>query len=109
MKYKFKSGAEVEGTVEQILEVAKALGETVSLDSALLTGYYVSEHSGLLKISEMQERHLRNALLKRAKKFYEELGKNSSSLTLPNFLENFTALVEDKVIYQLFAELAKRK
>ncbi len=109
MKYKFKNGAEVEGTTEQILAIAKSLGETVDASKlGPLKGYYNSEHMGLLKISDMNTPHLRNALLKRSKKYYETLTKKTK-LSNEKFMQEFCDLGNDDIVVELFSELAKRK
>lgn len=108
-KYKFKNGAQVEGTVEQILEVAKSLGEIVDLsklEGPKPKGFYVSESHGLIRIKDMNESHIRNALIKRSKEYYENLRKRKTSID--EFLKGYTSLAEDITVVELYNELAKR-
>ena len=53
------NGLEVTGTYEQIRAIGKAMGYENPFED-----YYFSESKGLILISEMDSRHLRNALLK---------------------------------------------
>lgn len=109
MKYTFKNGAKVEGTYDQIEKMAIALSEkidTTKIDG-IIAGYYKSETKGLVKITEMAEFHLRNALVKRGKEQLEILRKKK--VDTKNFLKDFISLAEDKVVVELFTELAKRK
>lgn len=110
MNYTLKSGAKVEGTVDQIITICKSVGETVDLSqiSETPSGFYASETKGLVKISEMNEHHLRNALLKQSKEHFETLGKKST-LTNIQFLKEYASLTEKSVVVELFSELSKRK
>lgn len=110
MKYKLKSGAEVSGSIEEIMKVAKALGEILDLSKlgAIPAGYYESSHDGLIKISDMNDMHIRNALLKLSKKHFETLG-SQKSLSNKEFMKQYTELTDDKVVFDLFNELNKRK
>lgn len=110
MKYTFKSGAVVEGTMEQILAIAGGLKETVELSKiggGIPRGYYNSEHSGLVKIVTMNNMHIRNAMLKLSKRHFEDLGKNSKC-TNEAFLKTYVSLTENATIQDLFTELTKR-
>jgi hypothetical protein len=109
MKYTFKSGAVVEGTIDQILAIAKSLGETVDLSKLgeVPRGYYNSSHSGLTKISEMNVGHVRNALLKVSKDYFEDMRK-STRLSNADFLKKYVALASLPVVEDLFNELGKR-
>lgn len=60
----------------------------------------------MTKISEMNEYHLRKALLKRAKDYMSEIYDTNEEI--PVFLNKFTDLSEDRIIQDLFHELAKR-
>lgn len=110
MQYKFKNGATVEGTTEQILAIAKSLGETVNLGSlGTPRGYYESSTKGVLKISEMEAGHIRNALLKHSREYFETLITESKKLSNEDFLKKYIGLVENAVVIDLFTELQKRK
>jgi hypothetical protein len=108
--YKFPTGLEVTGTFEEIEKVAKAIG--AKLDYSVFVGkvprgYYPSESRGVIKISEMSEFHLRRALLKRAKDYYTEIFDPKDSVKI--FLDKFTALPLDAIIFDLFTELSNKK
>lgn len=108
MKYTFKNGATVEGTVEQVLNVAKSLGEIVNLKGQTPEGYYDSEHSGLMKISDMDIRHIRNAMLKRVRKNVEILTKKTN-LSEMDFRDKFWSLLgDDDILENLDNELENR-
>lgn len=100
--YKFKSGTEVTGTVEEIQKIGKALGESVDL-----SGFYESSTHGLVKISEMATPHLRNAIVKATKDRLETIRKKK--LTDKEFVNEYLNVGEDKTIVNLFTELNKRK
>lgn len=108
--YKLKNGAEVKGTIDQILSMAKAVGETVDLskiDISSSEGYYKSSTHGLMKLEDMNDMHIRNALIKRSKEYYETLRKKK----VPNdkFMEEYIVLHDDNTVVDLIAELTKRK
>ena len=115
MKYTFKGGSTVEGTLDQIMTVAAALGETVVLSkvsgiTSIPKGYYNSSTKGLQAIKDMNAAHIKNALLKRARDYYESLvsfniGTQSKKT---DFLQAFTSMVNDTQIQDLYTELAKR-
>lgn len=114
MKYTFPNGTTVEGTLDQIMAVAKALGLPVNLDilGAITPprGYYNSESKGLLKISSMESIHIRNALLKRATSFFNGLSTKSVSTKSDRiaFLKSFTSLTTDSQIEDLFVVLSRK-
>lgn len=109
ISYTFPSGLEVNGTVEEIINIAKAL--KVEVDFAKLgvvpKGYYPSESKGLIKISEMADFHLRRALLKRGKDYLAEMWDATDSKD--TFLNKFMLLADDRIVSDLFSEISKRK
>ena len=111
LSYTFSNGVEMKGSFEQIQKAAEAFKEKIDfkkLDlSAAPRGYYPSETKGLVKISEMNDYHIRRALLNRAKYYFT--GIYDSEDTNKQFLEKFTALVDDGIVYDLYSELIKRK
>lgn len=111
MTYKLKSGAAVDGSPEQILAIAKALGETVDLGALGITGrgYYNSTTKGIIEISKMETSHIRNALLKQSKVYYEKLSVDSKTLSNHDFLTHYMKLAENPTVVDLFTELSKRK
>ena len=110
--HKFASGLEVSGTFEEIAAVATALGQKLDLTELYkkngehINGYYPSESKGLIKIADMQDFHIRRALLKRAKEYYSNVfdAKDENE----KFLSKFVALVDDRLVKELFLELQKR-
>ena len=113
VKYTFDDGLEITGTIDQLQTIAKTLGR--KLDASKLidlpNGYYVSESSGLIKISEMNEYHLRRSLLKRAKTYYSEIFNAeifNAEDSIPTLLDKFTNIGNDPVVVELFTELNKR-
>lgn len=110
MKYQFKNGAKVEGTLDQILTIAKTLSETVDLkkiEGGTPKGYYPSETKGIIKISEMHATHIKNALLKESKSYYVNLGKEK--INDKEFLNKYIALGDQPLVVELVSELIKRK
>jgi hypothetical protein len=110
INYKFSTGLEVNGTVDEIATIAKSLGLTVDytkFDGKIPKGYYPSESKGLVKISEMTDYHIRRALLKRAKDYLSTVYEAKE--TNKKFLEKFLSLAADPTIEALFNELQKRK
>lgn len=106
LDYVFPDGTKFTGTLKQLETVAAALGHRIDLDVAP-RGYYKSESKGIVKISEMNDFHIRRALLKRSKDYYTEVFKADD--TNAQFLKKYTGLTEDAVVIDLFTELSKRK
>jgi hypothetical protein len=110
--HKFASGLEVSGTFEEIAAVATALGQKLDLtefykkNGEHISGYYPSESKGLIKIADMQDFHIRRALLKRAKEYYSNVFDSKDENE--KFLAKFVALVDDRIVKELFLELQKR-
>jgi hypothetical protein len=104
----FPDGTKFSGTFEQLQTVASALGLKLKLTgvSFVPKGYYPSESKGLTKIAEMNDHHIRRALIKRSKDYFTEIYSKEDTNT--NFLSKFTALTDDAVIVDLYNELAKR-
>jgi hypothetical protein len=108
VKYTFEDGLEITGTIDQLQTITKSLGRKLDASKFINRpkGYYVSESTGLIKITEMNEFHLRRALLKRAKDYYAEVFNAEDSI--PKFLEKFTSIGIDPLVVELFTELDKR-
>jgi predicted amino acid racemase len=67
----FENGVKVSGTLEQLETIAKAMGlKLVGIKTEYTRGFYSSESKGLIKISSMNEYHIRRALLKRSKDYF---------------------------------------
>ena len=104
----FSDGTKFSGTFEQLQTVASALGLKLELKdvSFVPRGFYPSESKGLTKISEMNDHHIRRALIKRSKDFFTEIYTKED--TNSKFLSKFTSLTDDAIIIDLYNELAKR-
>lgn len=108
IEHTFDNGLKVNGTFEQLTSIAKAMGlKLVGVKAPLKRGYYPSESKGMIKISEMNEYHIRRALLKRGKDYFTEIFDKEDTNT--EFLRKFTKLTEDSIIVDLYSELASRK
>ena len=99
MKLNLKGGVTVEGTPEEVMKIAKQLGVDL-----IAEGYYNSSTHGLIKISDMDTRHVTNATLKAYRTFVEGLSK----LSLPDLINAMQNGPSDKEFNNLFAELVKR-
>lgn len=110
ISYKFPTGLEVNGSIDEIEKIAKSLGLKVDytkFGDKIPKGYYPSESKGLTKIKDMSEFHIRRALLKRAKDYISTVYEAKESNA--KFLEKFLNLANDPIIEDLFTELQKRK
>lgn len=111
ISYTFSNGVEIKGTLEQIAKAASSFGEKVDFKKIDITsvprGYYPSETKGLVKISEMNDYHIRRALLKRAKEYFGEIYHADDSNA--QFLAKFMNLAEDAIVFDLFKEISSRK
>lgn len=107
--FKTRSGAIIQGTIEEVLRVAAALGETVDISKLSgvdsLPGYYNSSSKGLIPISSMTESHIKMALLKRVREYYDDLKKDAASISNLEFKSRFVNLANDKVIQELYKSL----
>lgn len=106
IEYTFEGGVKFAGTFEQLQKVATTLGMKIS-GVSVPRGYYDSESKGIVKISTMNDFHLRNALVKRTREYYA--GIYSASDTNKQFLDKFHGLVDDQIVSDLHLELSKRK
>lgn len=101
MKVTLPNGLVVEGTDIQVLETLAKLG----YDSILGTEYYHSSSKGLIKISEMETTHLRNAILK----IYAQWVSDLHSITDPKELCNkMMEGITDKTWLALVKEYSTR-
>jgi hypothetical protein len=109
VNYTFDDGLEITGTIDQITLIAKSLKRKLDASKfdSIPKGYYMSEMAGLIKLDEMNELHLRRALLKRAKAFYDEIPVNADD-SIQTFLLKFTDLGLDPIVIDLFTELDRR-
>ncbi len=103
MKYTTKAGLTVEGTLPQIKDALKKLGEKF-----VTKGYYYSESKGEpQKISDMATPYLKNALLKLSTEHFNALAKKKT-ITNKAFVQEYVSLTENQVVAELFTELTKR-
>jgi hypothetical protein len=110
IKYKFSNGVTITGTAQQVLDYAKMVGEVVdpkNLGDVIPRGYYDSKTKGLLKISEMVDHHIVNALNKLTIDYYTAL-KPGKDLDLKKYLVSFVGLTNDPEVEDLYTELVKR-
>jgi hypothetical protein len=107
IKHTFPSGLEVVGTLDELISIAKVTGQELKLaDSVELpVGFYLSDSKGLVKLSDMTVDHLKAALLKHTREFFEALSKRKVSKA---FLNDYVNIDANKVIRSLYAELVSR-
>lgn len=101
MKVTLNNGMIVEGTLDQIQQVARTFGQTVPVDDGY---HYNSSSKGLIRIADMETTHLRNALLKRYVTFVTNLkllGNDRIATEISN--------PSDKTLVGLMAEFSRRK
>lgn len=103
--YKFKNGTVATGTVEQIKAIADILGEALEGIEEIPVGWYPSSTKGLIRIADMNEKHIKNAINKIAYTYYLEIGKSDDT---EEYLKKFVALAELPKLQELFNELIKR-
>ena len=108
IEHTFSNGTKVTGTYTQLETIAKALGLKLSgVKAPVARGYYMSESKGLVKISEMNDYHIRRALLKISKEYYA--GMYDKNDTNSDFLNKYVSLTNDQTVQDLYTELASRK
>ena len=100
MKITLSNGMTLEGTPEQIAEVAKRLGYPISKD------FYESESKGVILISEMATTHLKNALLKMYSEWVDSLRTERVPKELFNKIMNG---INDPTFIALLREYQKRE
>lgn len=98
IKHTFKSGLTVEGTKEEVKLVAKAIGESIS-------PIYKSSSKGDVPVDEMNEIHLRNAILLHLRDYFTQ--KNFKNMDNESFIDNVEE-INDDVIKMLMDELKRR-
>lgn len=100
MVYTFPNGVKVEGTVDQVKQAAKAFGYNFEMH-----GYYNSSSRGLVRITEMDTRHIRNAMFAKYRDWFNGLG-GKTDLDLAKSLVD--AGPNDREFTELYAEFVKR-
>jgi hypothetical protein len=106
LNHTFPDGTSFNGTFEQLQKVASALGMKITGISVCPRGYYTSESKGLVKISEMNDYHIRRALLKRSKDYFAEIFDKDD--TNREFIQKYSQLLDDQTVFDLCTELTKR-
>jgi hypothetical protein len=110
--YKFESGLEVRGTLAQIIETASVLKQKLDFEKLKLTkadrpkGYYFStSEKGMIKIESMHHLHIRRALNKLSKEYYEALSVGDKEMSIKEYIAKFVGLADDALVEELFARL----
>lgn len=106
LNHTFSDGTSFNGTFEQLQKVASALGMKITGITACPRGYYPSESKGLVKISDMNDFHIRRALLKRSKDYFAEIFDKDD--TNRQFIQKYSQLLDDPTVADLCTELTKR-
>lgn len=104
LTFKFKNGVEITGTVEQLEQYAKLIGETLDLYAT----HYNSSTRGLILLADMNVNHLKNALLKISREYIDDLGKRQLHMSLKQFLTEYIEFGSNQKIAGIFQELIKR-
>lgn len=99
MEVKLKDGTIIKGTPEQISRVIKVMGEE---DESGV--YYHSASKGTVKISEMHDLHLRNAICK----LYRDWTAQLNTKPVKEFLNLIKAGPSTPTILAMVEELGKR-
>jgi hypothetical protein len=106
LAHTFSDGTSFSGTFEQLQKVAAALGMKITGIASCPRGYYTSKSKGLIKISEMNDYHIRRALLKRSKDYFAEIFDKDD--TNREFIQKYSQLLDDQTVDDLCTELTKR-
>ena len=106
VNHTFSDGTKFRGTVDQLEKVASALGMKIVGIGKVPKGYYMSESRGLVKISGMNDHHIRRAIIKRSKDILSEIYNSTDSNE--DFMKKFSSVGKDAVVANLFEELSKR-
>jgi len=101
MKHTFKNGTTVEGSFsrEQLKEIAKVFGES-------LYPVYKSATKGDIPVDEMNEIHLRNAILLHLREYFTQT--NFKDVDNESFLDNLDIQNFPETIKMLYNELNRR-
>jgi hypothetical protein len=107
INHKFANGTSAKGTPETLRVIAEAFGESFIIPARVTRkGYYYSESRGkILKISAMNEIHIRNAILHRTNALISGM---PGTITNSEFLKMYTSISNDAIVSQLVDELKKR-
>ena len=94
---KVVDGIRIEGSLQHIKDTLTKLGYK----------YYESASKGLVLLSEMDDYHLRNALIKRSKELLDDL-RNETPEQVANRLNHQGMYIQDKEVEILATELRDR-
>lgn len=100
IKVTLPNGLTLEGTPSQVASAASAFGFSLGNDGV----HYLSSTRGLIRISDMDSTHLRNAMLKAYRKWAESLSGKTSYQIITELRNGPT----DKTLVGMIAEFAKR-
>ena len=103
MKIQLANGLWLEGTASQLVEAATKLGQALGNDGT----YYLSQSRGLIRIDQMDQQHVRNALLKLHREWVSTFPtlndrQLSNALTTGNQNATFLALVRRLKVLSTF-------
>lgn len=106
MKVTLPRGVTIEGTFEQVISAAKALGYSLpTVEKGSEKFYYSSSKGEFIEISTMNLVHIKNAFLKLYREWTEELSKEED---FEKLLYKLTSGPDEPVVKGLFRELAKK-
>ena len=101
IRYRFSDGTVMEGTIDAVVRYANHIGETVNVD-----GYHYSASNGRwMKISDMHDLHIRNAIIRTCISGFKEL--SNPKVDNSTFIKS--VLLLSNTISQLFMELERRE
>lgn len=101
MRVTLANGLVLEGTVDQVVASAKALGFPVGEDGT----FYMSSTRGLIRIKDMESQHIRNAISKRARIYADGL----RTLDTTQFVKAVTTRLNDATTVGLINEYVNRR
>ena len=78
---RLSNGVVLQGTMQQITELAARLGEEINLD-----GYYLSSTHGWMRVAGMDTRHIKNAIGKKLREHKEGKPTDATFYNLVNEL-----------------------
>ena len=109
ISYTFENGLEVKGTIDQLEAIATSMKLSLNYKSIghRPVGFYPSTSKGMVKMSSMNDYHLRRALLKEAKEYFT--GVYASEYSNVAFLNKFMKMADQPLVVELFTELSTRK
>lgn len=101
--YRFSNGVEISGTVEQIFEYGKFIGESPKLGKI-----YESSTLGPVLISSMTTPHLRNVFCKLLVARAEAIRQSQKSMNFEDFKKTLLNLFDSDVMKNIWEEIVSR-